>query len=206
MWVLPYGENLSERGDPRRSATTVGRMVDTWMLEVPGERVVVRELAPADEAPLIRLFEECEDWFLAATGLPSAPGDVQSLYYGLPEGAHPENKVLLVLERDGVVAGVVDAVREHPEPGAIAVGLFLLAPWARGRGLGHRLARSLLARAGDPPLVTATVPPGWHPGERFLERLGFSLDPEPGPGSANRRQGPREAEVRRAVLRRGGGV
>ncbi len=206
MWVLPYGENLSERGDPRRSATTVGRMVDTWMLEVPGERVVVRELAPADEAPLIRLFEECEDWFLAATGLPSAPGDVQSLYYGLPEGAHPEDKVLLVLERDGVVAGVVDAVREHPEPGAIAVGLFLLAPWARGRGLGHRLARSLLARAGDPPLVTATVPPGWHPGERFLERLGFSLDPEPGPGSANRRQGPRETAVRRAVLRRGGAV
>ncbi|QHC28980.1 GNAT family N-acetyltransferase [Streptomyces sp. HF10] len=181
-------------------------MVDTWMLEVPGERVVVRELAPADEAPLIRLFEECEDWFLAATGLPSAPGDVQSLYYGLPEGARPDAKVLLVLERDGVVAGVVDAVRDHPEPGAIAVGLFLLAPWSRGRGLGHRLARSLLERAGDPPLVTATVPPGWRAGERFLERLGFTLDPEPGPTSANRRSGPREEGVRRAVLRRGGGA
>ncbi|MFY4717994.1 GNAT family N-acetyltransferase [Streptomyces sp. LaBMicrA B280] len=180
-------------------------MVDTWMLEVPGERVLVRELAPADEAPLIRLFEECEDWFLAATGLPSAPGDVQSLYYGLPEGARPEDKVLLVLERDGVVAGVVDAVRDHPEPGAVAVGLFLLAPWCRGRGLGHRLARSLLARAGDPPLVTATVPTGRHAGERFLERLGFVLDPESGPSGANRRPGPWEGAVRRAVLRRGGG-
>ncbi|MEW2619684.1 GNAT family N-acetyltransferase [Streptomyces sp. NPDC048106] len=183
------------------SVATVGRMVDAWTIEVPGERVLVRELGPADEAPLIRLFEECEDWFLAATGLPPAPGDVQSLFYALPEGAHPDDKVLLVLERDGVVAGVVDAVRDHPEPGAVAVGLFLLAPWARGRGLGGALARSLLARAGDTPLVTATVPPGWRPGERFLGRLGFTLDPEPRPSGANRRAGPREGGVRRAVLR-----
>ncbi|MFH8341099.1 GNAT family N-acetyltransferase [Streptomyces sp. AM6-12] len=180
-------------------------MVDAWMLDVPGERVLVRELGPADEAPLIRLFEECEDYFLAATGLPSAPGDVQSLCYALPEGAHPDAKVLLVLERDGVVAGVVDAVRDHPEPGAVAVGLFLLAPWARGRGLGHTLARSLLARAGNAPLVTATVPPGWRPSERFLERLGFDITPAPGPGAANRRPGPREGEARRAVLRRRNG-
>ncbi|MEV7156816.1 GNAT family N-acetyltransferase [Streptomyces misionensis] len=177
-------------------------MVDTWMIDVPGERVLVRELGPADEAPLLRLFEECEDWFTAATGLPSAPGDVQSLFYALPEGAHPDDKVLLVLERDGVVAGVVDAVRDHPRPGAVAVGLFLLAPWARGRGLGRALAEALLSRAGDAAEVTATVPPGWRPGERFLERLGFALDPEPRPTGANRRTGPREGSVRRAVLRR----
>lgn len=187
------------------AAANVGRMVDAWTIEVPGERVLVREPAPADEAPLIRLFEECEDWFLAATGLPSAPGDVQSLYYALPEGAHLDDKVLLVMERDGVVAGVVDAVRDHPEPGAVAVGLFLLAPWARGRGLGRALAETLLTRAGDTPLVTATVPPGWRPGERFLERLGFTLSPEPRPNGANRRTGPREGGVRRAELRRGGG-
>ncbi|MGW2487836.1 GNAT family N-acetyltransferase [Streptomyces sp. NPDC001606] len=175
-----------------------------WTIDVPGERVLVRELGPADEGPLLRLFEECEDWFLAATGLPSGPGDVQGLYYALPEGASPDDKVLLVLERDGVVAGVVDAVRNHPEPGAVAVGLFLLAPWARGRGLGRLLAASLLARAGDTATVTATVPPGWPSGERFLERLGFSLDagspPQEEPG--NRRPGPREGRVRRAVLRR----
>ncbi|MER6458180.1 GNAT family N-acetyltransferase, partial [Streptomyces sp900105245] len=154
-------------------------MVDAWMIDVPGERVLVRELGPADEGPLLTLFEECEDWFVAATGLPSGPGDVQSLFYALPEGADPEDKVLLVLERDGVVAGVVDAVRDHPEPGAVAVGLFLLAPWARGRGLGRALAASLLARAGGGTVVTATVPPGWVPGERFLRRLGFALDAVP---------------------------
>lgn len=181
----------------------VGPMVDAWMIDVPGERVLVRELGAADEGPLLTLFEECEDWFVAATGLPSGPGDVQSLFYALPEGADPGDKVLLVLERDGVVAGVVDAVRNHPEPGAVAVGLFLLAPWARGRGLGRALAASLLARADGASVVTATVPPGWHSGELFLRRLGFTLDTHAPArsGDADRRPGPREGEVRRAVLR-----
>ncbi|MFE9447649.1 GNAT family N-acetyltransferase [Streptomyces sp. NPDC006739] len=178
-------------------------MTDAWMIDVPGERVVVREPGPADEAPLLALFEECEDWFVAATGLPSGPGDVQSLFYSLPEGASPDDKVLLVVERDGVVTGLLDAVRNHPEPGSVAVGMFLLAPWARGRGLGRAVAEFLLARAEDTSLVTATVPPGWRSGERFLERLGFTLEAA-APRRAevgNRRAGPREGDARRAVLR-----
>ncbi|MFF4395713.1 GNAT family N-acetyltransferase [Streptomyces sp. NPDC001480] len=182
-------------------------MVDAWMLDVPGERVVVREPVPADEAPLLALFEACEDWFVAATGLPSAPGDVQSLFYALPEGARPEDKVLLVVERGGVVTGLVDAVRDHPEPGAVSVGMFLLAPWARGRGLGRAVAGALLARAEGVSRVRATVPPGWRPGERFLEGLGFVLEEESAVGAevGNRRAGPRERGVRRAELRVGRG-
>ncbi|MGW0880785.1 N-acetyltransferase family protein [Streptomyces sp. NPDC002671] len=136
-------------------------------------------------------------------GRRSGPGDVQSLFYSLPEGARSEDKVLLVVERDGVVTGLVDAVRNHPEPGAVAVGLFLLAPWARGRGLGRAVAEALPARAEGMSSVTATVPPGWRAGECFLERLGFTLDaPAPGgSGTGNRRTGPREGGVRRAELR-----
>ncbi|MFJ4031757.1 GNAT family N-acetyltransferase [Streptomyces griseoluteus] len=149
-------------------------MSETWTVELPGERVLLREPGPADEAALLRVFEECEDWFTAATGLPSAPGDVQSLYYALPEGADPGDKVLLLVERGGEVAGLVDAVRDWPEPGAVAVGLFLLAPWARGRGLGRAVAETLLERGAS--RVTATVPAGWKAGERFLGRLGFALE------------------------------
>ncbi|MGW4225158.1 GNAT family N-acetyltransferase [Streptomyces bauhiniae] len=70
---------------------------------------------------------------------------MQSLYYALPEGADPGAKVLL-----------------------------LLAPWARGRGVGRAVAESLLARGAS--RVTATVPAGWTAGERFLEGLGFTLE------------------------------
>ena len=38
---------------------------------------------------MLRLFADCDDWFQAATGHPSGPGDVQSLFYALPEGVAP---------------------------------------------------------------------------------------------------------------------
>ncbi|MFS4110116.1 GNAT family N-acetyltransferase [Streptomyces sp. PD-S100-1] len=178
-------------------------MDDAVLIDVPGERVVVRAPGERDEGPLLTLFEECEDWFVAATGLPSGPGDVQSLFYSLPEGVDPDAKSLWVVERDGVVTGLVDVVRDHPEPGSVAVGLFLLAPWARGRGLGRAVAEALLARAQGVTRVTATVPSGWRPGERFAERLGFTLEEATAPTAqvGNRRTGPREPALRRAELR-----
>ncbi|GGJ25796.1 GNAT family N-acetyltransferase [Streptomyces brasiliensis] len=189
-------------------------MADAFSLDVPGSSpavpggpLLVREPGPGDEARLLELFQACEDWFVAATGLPSGPGDVQSLFYALPEGASPDDKVLLVVEHDDALLGLVDAVRDHPAPGAVSVGLFLLAPSARRLGLGRALAETLLARAEGFSLVRATVPPGWRPGERFLERLGFDLGAGEAVGEAvgNRRPGPREEAVRRAELRRGGG-
>jgi len=65
----------------------------------------------------------------------AAPGDVQSLFYALPEGAEPEAKRLFVVIRDGLVIGLVDVVIDHPGPNAAAAGLFLVHPDCR------RLAR-----------------------------------------------------------------
>lgn len=163
----------------------------------------MREALPADEAALIGLFEACEDWFAAATGLPPAPGDVQSLLYALPEGAAPGAKRLLVVEAAKDVVGLVDVVLGHPGPGAAAVGVFLLAPEVRRAGLGTAVVRRRLewgaAREGV-RRVTATVPVGWAPGEGFLRALGFVLDAPGamGAGAGNRRPGPREGTVRRA--------
>jgi GNAT superfamily N-acetyltransferase len=176
----------------------------------PRAAPVLRDAEPADEAALLALFEAAEDWFLAATGLPSAPGDVQSLWYALPEGANDEvaaGKRILVAEADGAVVGVVDAVLGHPGPGAATVGLFLLAPRARRAGLGSALAAQLAERARREGIteVTATVPAGWTPGEAFLTALGGTLGAAyPAAGAVgNRRSGPGERAValRRAVLR-----
>ncbi|WP_212910733.1 GNAT family N-acetyltransferase [Streptomyces sp. TS71-3] len=176
-----------------------------------GAWTVLREAVPGDEGALSALFEGCEDWFVAATGLPSAPGDVQSLYYALPEGADPDGKRVLVVEGGGGLVGVVDVVLGHPGPDGAAVGLFLLAPEVRRTGLGSELARALLERAAAEGVrrVTATVPPGWAPGAAFLSALGFTLGAEPAAadgtgsraGTGNRRPGPREGAVRRAELR-----
>jgi GNAT superfamily N-acetyltransferase len=175
-------------------------------IELPSSRHRVSDVLPSDEPGLLRLFEASEDYFVAATGLPAGPGDVQSLFYGLPEGADVRDKQILVVEApSGELVGLVDLVLHHPDPDACAVGLFLLRPDARRRGLGSALAAALLERAaeGGVQRVTATVPDGWEPGLAFLAARSFTLsDPEDVPGArANRNTGPREAAVRRAELR-----
>ena len=63
----------------------------------PRPDLEVREFVPEDEPGVRALFAAGEDYFVAATGSPSAPGDVQSLSYALPEGAEPDAKRLLVV-------------------------------------------------------------------------------------------------------------
>jgi GNAT superfamily N-acetyltransferase len=174
--------------------------------ELPSSRHTVRDVLPADEPELIRLFDACEDYFAAATGLPAGPGDVQSLFYSLPDGADVRDKQVLVVEApSGELVGLVDLVLHYPDPDACAVGLFLLRPDARRHGLGSALAAALLQRAADGGVrrITATVPEGWEPGRAFLAARSFTLsEPEAVPGArANRNTGPREGTVLRAELR-----
>ena len=174
--------------------------------ELPPSHHRVRDILPSDEPGLLRLFEASEDYFVAATGLPAAPGDVQSLYYGLPEGADVRDKQILVVEDPaGELIGLVDLVLHYPAPDACAVGLFLLRPDARRHGIGSALTAALLARAsaGGVRRITATVPDGWEPGKAFLTARSFTLTgPEDIPGArANRNTGPQESTVLRAELR-----
>src|SRR5579875_1108687 len=139
----------------------------------------IRELVPDDEPGALAVFSACNDYFEAATGTPSAPGDVQSLFYAIPEGAEPEQKRVLVVMRDARLIGVIDIVIRYPHRSACAVGLFLLHPDQRRQGLGSSIARMLLSQARKNGItqVTATTPVGWPAGRAFLENLGFAIGP-----------------------------
>lgn len=182
----------------------------TVVTAATGRRYVVREAGPDDEPGIQALFEAGTEYFEAATGLPPGPADVQSLYYGLPPGADPQDKrILVVADEDPgsagpFVAGLVDVVLRFPTPDACSVGLFLLRPSLWGTSLGPGLAARLLEHAADSGVrrVTATVPAGWERGRRFLAGLSFTITGSAGQGAgtANRRTGPREPAVDKAEL------
>ncbi|MFR0352316.1 GNAT family N-acetyltransferase [Streptomyces sediminimaris] len=170
-----------------------------------GGPVTVREMRPEDEAGVGRLFAACEDYFVAATGAPALPADVQSLYYALPEGADFEQKRLLVLCRGGDVVGLADLVDRFPEAGSCSVGVFLVAPGARRRGVGAGVARRLIGEAAGRGMrtVVATCPGTWEPGLGFLRSLGFEIGrPEETAGATvgNRTRHPGERDLRTARL------
>ncbi|MGK3208656.1 N-acetyltransferase family protein [Amycolatopsis sp. MEPSY49] len=165
--------------------------------------VVVRDLSAEDEDAVLDVFTASEDWFVAETGQPSAPGDVQSLFYALPEGSAFEDKLLLVVEANGAVVGLVDAVLGYPRNGSIGVGTFLIRSEFRRRGIGGAVAQALLDAAADAGYVRigTHVAPGWEPGRGFLEAAGFAFsEPRMPGGDTNRNPGPLHGPVIPAVL------
>lgn len=163
---------------------------------------VVRDLEPDDEAATLALFDECRDWFEYATGQPSGPGDVQGLYYALPEGCDVSQKRLLVAEVDGRIGALVDVVLSYPADDECTVGGFLVAPAYRRSRLGTALAEALCEEAARRGIrrVHTTVTTGWHPRIQFLRHLGFAIDTAAVEQGGNRNTGPRERPVHRAVL------
>lgn len=172
-------------------------------VEHTGGPVRLRDLRPEDEPAVLDLFGACSDWFRAAFGQPSGPGDVQSLYYALPEGCAPDQKRLLVAETaDDGVAALIDLVLGHPSGNECTVGAFLVAPACRHQGLGTALARTLREEAAHRGIVRVhtTVTDGWESGTAFLRALGFHVSEAAVAPGGNRNLGPGERGVRRATL------
>lgn len=127
---------------------------------------------------------------------------MQSLYYALPAGADFEQKKLLVVLDGDDVIGVIDALLDYPEPKVCSVGLFLIAPSCRGRGVGRSLAAFFLdelRRAGH-HRVRTTIHPEWQPGVAFLTQLGFQFGSRVAHSGVNRNLGSSEHELQLAVL------
>lgn len=171
---------------------------------VPGHRVMLREFQPDDEGRVLELMKASEDYFVSATGMPAAPGDVQSLYYSLPEGAELEDKLLLIALYEERTVAVIDLVLHHPGPADCSVGLFLVHPDVRRRGIGTALCTALLSQARSEQIrrITATTPSGWEPGEDFLRGRGFTIEKNSAGGedTGSRSAGPRKPPVKRAYF------
>lgn len=163
-----------------RAADTLPDVI--WTVSTQLGRVVIREqVEPEDEPGILELFAACDDWFEAVIGVPSGPGDVQSLFYSLPEGSSFEDKRLFTVRDEEKIIGLVDVVLGYPHRRACAVGMFLIAPSHRGKGVGQAVATVLLgeARAADLEEVTASANDAWPAGIAFLRELGFATG-EPG--------------------------
>jgi myo-inositol-1(or 4)-monophosphatase len=103
----------------------------------------IRPLDSDDGEALQALCERATDYFELVMGRPPGPAEAQSLYMALPEGKTYDHKLLLGVFHDIKLIGVVDLIRDHPHPGTWTLGLLLLDPLHRGRGLGRAIVHAL---------------------------------------------------------------
>lgn len=99
----------------------------------------------ADQAPEVQaLCEACQDYHEMLEGAPAGPEAGESTFAALPPGKAYDDKYVIAL-RDGAgsLIGIIDLIRDYPEPGVWYIGLLLLHPDHRGRGLGQATVEAL---------------------------------------------------------------
>jgi GNAT superfamily N-acetyltransferase len=144
--------------------------------------LVAARIAPGDpraRAALQDLLERCADYVTLEDGAPPRPEAAAELLAALPPGRAANDKHVLGLARaaDGPLVAVIDAVRGYPGEADWFVGLVLVDPAERGRGLGAAIMADLedwLRGQGATASYLAVLErnPDAH---RFWRRVGYQV-------------------------------
>ena len=115
-----------------------------------GESCFVRHLESEDCDNIQSLCENCSDYFELVTGLPPGPSEGQKLFFSLPPGCDLSDKIVAgIFDRNENLFGLMDVIRDYPQAGVWHIGLMLLHPEKRGKGLGWEIYKSFEKWAGN---------------------------------------------------------
>jgi ribosomal protein S18 acetylase RimI-like enzyme len=101
---------------------------------------VVRAIDRSETELVQRLHERCSDFWTLVEGAPPPADFARELMHEVPPGGMLDHKhVLGVAGDDGELVALLDIYDGYPEPHAWYVSLLVIAPEARGNGLGAEL-------------------------------------------------------------------
>jgi len=146
------------------------------MLQLRVDPYTTRTLGLRDVAELQDLYERCSDFHEVEQGVPTLPDAAERLLSTVPEGKDEADKLVLgVRSGDGRLVGVLDLIRDLPAEGEWWLGLLMLDPAERRRGLGAALVKALanaIRDVGGGAVSLGVLEQNTAAG-RFWERLGF---------------------------------
>lgn len=140
--------------------------------------VTVRPIAAGadNKAAVQALHERAADYVHRVWGQPPDPASGQEFFERLPPGCSREHKHTFgVFDRERMV-GCIDLVRGWPDEATAVIGLLLLEPAVRGRGVGRLAFDAIETQARAWPEIRwlrAVVLESNDVARPFWEHLGF---------------------------------
>ena len=139
------------------------------------ERYLVKTLTLDDSDTLQNLYERCSDYSQLIDGEPPAPTAARDEFSAVPQGKSLDDKFMFGLFCEEVLVGLLESVRHYPDDKTWWLGLLLLAPSVRGRGVGEAFfgafERYVTEQRAD--RVMLSVVEANARGFRFWQRQGF---------------------------------
>lgn len=137
-------------------------------------QVNLKKIAPTSQALVQTLLDAAPTYYLLIDGVPDA-GSAKAVFEELPPGRTYEDKHVLLIEEDGIPAGVIDLVIGYPHDKVAYIGLLVLDESRQGRGLGKATYQILEAyiRGFAVDSIQLGVNDTNHPGMTFWPKMGF---------------------------------
>ncbi|MFA7252905.1 MAG: GNAT family N-acetyltransferase [Candidatus Paceibacterota bacterium] len=89
------------------------------------------------------LFEESSEFFQLINGRFPFKNEARTFITQLPEGKTLSDKFILGIYDGDRLIGIIDIVKNYPEKDTWFIGLFLISPDYRNRGLGQKIYKAL---------------------------------------------------------------
>lgn len=146
-------------------------------ISIASGNTIIRSLSKEEESLLQDLCERCQDYFELAQDSPARSNEAAEIFTMLPPGKNYADKhVLGIFNHVGNnLIGVIDIVRDFPEQNIWIIGLMMLDPAYRKRGLGKEIYESLsqFCRENKANEIEIGVLQGNTKGLNFWQKLGF---------------------------------
>lgn len=172
-------KDKSERFERDQALIRTGQdrpMADVPAFQIDDPECVVCSLQTGHIAPLQKLFDRCADFAMLVEGEEVSPTAAEDIFQSKPDGRSLDDKFLYGLwDRTGAIVGVLEGMRHYPDETIWWIGLLLLAPEIRGRGLGRKLVQGLCdcARSAQVTAVMLGVVEENRSAYRFWQQVGF---------------------------------
>jgi ribosomal protein S18 acetylase RimI-like enzyme len=148
---------------------------------IPG--YTVRRLASTDETKVQNFLEVCSDYGILENGRLPEAGDAKALLSDFPPTKSPSDKTVLAIEETKNVVALLDILQHYPDQQIFWIGLLLIHPDYRKKGLGKEIVNSLQThlKLSMYSEIRLGVLEENHDGYGFWQRMGFKqIDLKPG--------------------------
>ena len=138
----------------------------------------VKRLTPEYADILQGLYEQCTEFFILTDGLPSSPTAACEEFDDVPEGKTPEDiHIFGLFDADDNLLGAIAGVQYYPDHQTWWLGLMIIAPEYRGKGVGadfYRAYEGWVAAQGISQISLVAIKAN-ELGLKFWQRMGFEV-------------------------------
>ena len=150
--MTDYEEKFHALGTPiNRCVGTMGELPGVPLMEGLSELLPGWEIRPVDESDfdaVLALMERCSDFF-DLSGVPITAESLKQDMAELPPRCVPEQKHYAALWKGGAPWMALDLVENYPRSRTLFVGLFVMDPALRRRGIGRTMMAALMQAAKE---------------------------------------------------------